>query len=92
MFNEKTVDAYYQALVHLGVEIAANEFANKFASLSRYLGFRYMSVGLEGWPDGRNIRPDKEYWEKSGKQFFDKRLEIAMYGYPKPALWLEMYH
>lgn len=92
MFNEKTVDAYYQALVHLGVEIAANEFANKFASLSRYLGFRYMSVGLEGWPDGRNIRPDKEYWEKSGKQFFDKCLEIAMYGYPKPALWLEMYH
>ncbi len=86
LFNEKTVGAYYKALASRGVDISPAEFSEKFVSLSRYLGFRYMSVGLVGWPDGKNLGAGKDYWEKSGRRFFGKCLEIAMHGYPRPQL------
>jgi hypothetical protein len=86
MFTDKTIGAYYQALARWGVTIPLDEFSAKFVSFSRYLGFRYMSVGLSGWPDGKNLRLGKEYWQKSGKRFFELCLEVAIHGYPPPEL------
>jgi len=36
MFNDKTVKHYYHALLECGVTVDREEFADKFASLSRY--------------------------------------------------------
>lgn len=86
MFNDKTISAYYKALASRGVNIPVDEFSSRFVSLSRYLGFRYMSVGLSGWPDGKNLRLGETYWQKSGKRFFELCLEVAIHGYPKPEI------
>ena len=84
MFNDKTIKDYYCALRTLDVSISADTFADKFVSLSRYLGFRYMTVGFSFWL-GTNT-PGQDYWRSSGAVFFEKCLQIAQTGYPRPEL------
>jgi hypothetical protein len=84
LFNEKTVQHYYSALRKFGVEIPKGTFAQNFVSLSRYVGFRYMTVGFSFWL-GTNVL-GQEYWQSSGAVFFEKCLEIAQSGYPTPLL------
>lgn len=84
LFNEKTVQHYYSALRKFGMEIPKGTFAQNFVSLSRYLGFRYMTVGFSFWL-GTNV-PGQEYWQSSGAVFFEKCLAIAQSGYPTPFL------
>jgi fructosamine-3-kinase len=84
LFNEKTVQHYYSALRKFGMEIPKGTFAKNFVSLSRYLGFRYMTVGFSFWL-GTNVL-GQDYWQSSGAVFFEKCLEIAQSGYPTPFL------
>lgn len=84
LFNEKTVQHYYSALRTFGMEIPKGTFAHNFVSLSRYVGFRYMTVGFSFWL-GTNL-PSQDYWQSSGAAFFEKCLEIAQSGYPTPFL------
>lgn len=84
MFNHKTIKHYYRELANAGVDISEDEFKSRFSLLSRYLGFRYMTVGFSYWK-GKPDRDD-EYWKLSGESFFTKCLDIAQNGYPKPKL------
>ena len=84
LFNEKTVQHYYSALRKFGVEILKETFAKNFVSLSRYVGFRYMTVGFSFWL-GTNVL-GQAYWQSSGAVFFEKCLAIAQSGYPTPFL------
>lgn len=86
MLNEKTVGPYYRALVENGVNISPRKFAANFSLMSRYLGFRYMTVGLEYWQNRLASNLPDNYWETSGERFFQKCLHIAQHGYPEPEL------
>ncbi|MEI6481535.1 MAG: aminoglycoside phosphotransferase family protein [Candidatus Saccharibacteria bacterium] len=86
MLNDQTVKYYYSELVRLGWTIPEDEFAEKFSVLSRYLGFRYMTVGLDYWLDKLSENLAGNYWETVGEKFFHKCLDIAQNGYPKPIL------
>ena len=84
MFDHTTVRHYYAALLGCGISVPRDEFADSFTSLSRYLGFRYLSVGLEFWLGTNTLGSD--YWESAGASFFEKCLQIARVGYPRPDL------
>jgi len=86
MLDDKTLKYYYQSLWLYGWHIPKSEFAEKFTVLSRYLGFRYMTVGLEHWLGRQADSLHTDYWETHGKEFFLRCLNIAQHGLPNPNL------
>jgi len=84
MFNHETARHYYDQLVKEGVDISQDEFSKKFVSLSRYLGFRFMVVGLSQWRNSLDKSLPDDYWQRNGEKFFHTCLDVAQNGHPAP--------
>jgi hypothetical protein len=48
-FNAESALLYRDALAQLGHDIPVLEFMDRFHRIGRYMGFRYLEVGLEAW-------------------------------------------
>lgn len=72
-FSKETVLAYRDALAEWNHDIPVVDFLDRFHAMGRYMGFRYLSVGLKAWRD----RPAD--WEAK-RWFLYYCLELALNG------------
>lgn len=79
-FHKETSLVYRDELAKLGHEIPVVDFLDRFHAMGRYMGFRYLGVGLDAWRNHhQGLRQRYGDW-KSLRWFLYYCLELALNG------------
>jgi aminoglycoside phosphotransferase (APT) family kinase protein len=78
-FTAETGGVYRQALADMGVQVEEQRFAELFSECGRWMGLRYLEVGLWAWQLPRDD-PSMEQKRKELHHFFSFCLDLALKG------------
>lgn len=79
-FHKETSLVYRDELARLGHEVPVVDFLDRFHAMGRYMGFRYLEVGLDAWRNHHQGKSQRHGDWESLRWFLYYCLELALNG------------